>query len=131
MKSRMDLAKSWFTFADEDMKVAEQLLKYSEPVFRSICFHCQQAVEKYIKGLIIYLDGDFSYTHDISLLLNELLRYEKKITFDDIRVEELSAYAVEARYPDPENVISPEQANEAFLIAQTVKDRIVEFLKAY
>ena len=84
MSERIDLARSWFQVANEDILTADQLMQYEDPVLRSVCFHCQQAVEKYIKGLIIYLDGDFSYTHDISRLLDELRKYEKDLSLEDL-----------------------------------------------
>jgi HEPN domain-containing protein len=33
-----------------------------------ICFHCQQAVEKYLKGFLILYDVESERTHDLNLL---------------------------------------------------------------
>ena len=129
MSDKIDLVKSWFKFADDDILVAQQLMRYEDPVLRSICFHCQQAVEKYIKGFIIYLDGDFSFTHDISRLLNELKVYERDLNLDDLSLDQLTAYAVETRYPDPENAISLEKTKEAILIALEVRSIILQIIK--
>ncbi len=129
MSDRIDLAKSWFQIADEDILTAVQLMRYEDPVLRSVCFHCQQAVEKYIKGLIIFLDGDFSYTHDISRLLEELKGYERELSLDDIDPDQLTTYAVESRYPDPESSITLARAKEALAIAQEVRSRIMEKVK--
>ena len=128
MSERIDLARSWFQVANEDILTADQLMQYEDPVLRSVCFHCQQAVEKYIKGLIIYLDGDFSYTHDISRLLDELRKYEKDLILEDLEPDQLTSYAVEARYPEPENSLSIERAREAVSIAHQVRNRILEKL---
>ncbi len=126
MSDKIDLVKSWFKIVNDDILVAQQLMRYEDPVLRSICFHCQQAVEKYIKGFIIYLDGDFSFTHDISRLLSELNVYESDFKLDDILPDQLTTYAVEARYPDPENGISLEKAKDAILIALEVRRRILQ-----
>ena len=126
MSDKIDLVKSWFKIANDDILVAQQLMRYEDPVLRSICFHCQQAVEKYIKGFIIYLDGDFSFTHDISRLLSELNVYESDFKLDDILPDQLTSYAVEARYPDPENGISLEKAKDAIFIALEVRRRILQ-----
>ena len=126
MSDKIDLVKSWFKIANDDILVAQQLMRYEDPVLRSICFHCQQAVEKYIKGFIIYLDGDFSFTHDISRLLSELNVYESDFKLDDILPDQLTTYAVEARYPDPENGISIEKAKDAIFIALEVRRRILQ-----
>ena len=126
MKERIELAKSWFKVGDEDILTAEQLMRFEEPILRSICFHCQQAVEKYIKGYIIFLDGDFSYTHDISRLLDELKKYESGLSLDDMEPDQLSTYAIETRYPDPETMIHIDKARDAIAIAREVRIRILE-----
>ena len=131
MSDRIDLVKSWLKLANEDIIVAQQLMQYEDPILRSICFHCQQAVEKYIKGFIIYLDGDFSFTHDISRLLYELKQYESDLNLDDISPDELTAYAVESRYPDTENSITLEKSKEAISIALEVRDRILQKVKLF
>ena len=64
-----------------------------------ICFHCQQAVEKLLKGLLIYFGEEIIKTHDLTLLVSRLQNFvdlsddEKKIC------AKLSLYAVETRYP--------------------------------
>ena len=43
--------QQWFTFAQKDLAVAKHLRDtfYPEPM-EIICYHCQQAAEKAIKG---------------------------------------------------------------------------------
>ncbi|MBU4486383.1 MAG: HEPN domain-containing protein, partial [Candidatus Delongbacteria bacterium] len=36
----------------------------------TVTFHCQQAVEKYLKAYLIYLVIDFKFTHDSVYLLD-------------------------------------------------------------
>ena len=83
MSDNIDLVKSWFKFADDD----------------------------------------------ISRLLNELKVYERDLNFDDLSLDQLTAYAVETRYPDPENAISLEKTKEAILIALEVRSRILQIIK--
>ena len=126
MSDRFELAKSWFNTANEDILAAEHEMRYEDAILRSVCFHCQQAVEKYIKGFIIYLDGEFSYTHDIFRLLNELKTYENELSLNDISPDKLTVYAVEARYPDPDTIITLDRAKEALAIAYEVRNPILE-----
>ncbi|MBK6604875.1 MAG: HEPN domain-containing protein [Leptospiraceae bacterium] len=70
----------------------------------------------------------FSYTHDISRLLDELRKYEKDLSLEDLEPDQLTSYAVEARYPEPENSLSIERAREAVSIAHQVRNRILEKL---
>ena len=49
---------NWIACADEDLELARRELNYidEEILIRSVCFHCQQAVEKYFKAFLILKD---------------------------------------------------------------------------
>ena len=48
-----DLVKKWIEKADKDLLTAERELSFADPITESICFHCQQAVEKYLKAYLV------------------------------------------------------------------------------
>jgi len=48
-KTKLDLVKSWLKKAERDFKVAQRELFPDEPFSDIVCFHAQQAVEKYLK----------------------------------------------------------------------------------
>lgn len=89
--------------ADTDYGVAEHLFKtyYPKP-YEIICYHCQQAVEKMIKGIIIAVEipGGMPKSHDLSFLLNLVknrISVPEKI-YD--YADELTPYGVAIRYPN-------------------------------
>ena len=45
-----EIVGKWLIIADRDLRTAEQGLKAEEVITDTICFHCQQAVEKYLKA---------------------------------------------------------------------------------
>ncbi len=45
-----DLAKKWFKKGNNDLKAGEYILSMPNPPTDTICFHSQQAVEKYLNG---------------------------------------------------------------------------------
>ena len=55
--------------ADRDYAAAEQLLVQGDRFREIIAFHCQQAVEKYLKALLVRQQVEFPKTHDIRKLL--------------------------------------------------------------
>lgn len=59
------IVKEWFSKADEDFKFAEVNLKEGRNYFPQICFHFQQAAEKYLKSFIIAHELKFSKIHDL------------------------------------------------------------------
>jgi len=63
-------AQAWFKIAHEDMAAAEQLLQSS--IYRMVCLHSQQAVEKTLKALLTERGVEFKRTHNIVDLLSLL-----------------------------------------------------------
>lgn len=70
--------KNWIFRAREDISVMDNLAKAGIEYYTStICFHAQQAVEKYLKAFLIYHDVDFPRTHDVDFLLLECVKIDK------------------------------------------------------
>lgn len=98
-----DLVKEWIKKAEGDAGTARRESAVKKSVnWDAVCFHSQQAVEKYLKGLLQQEGIPFSKTHDLSVMLNLILPAfpDLKNLSDDM--ERLSAFAVEIRYPGEE-----------------------------
>ncbi|OGX39842.1 MAG: hypothetical protein A3G91_04790 [Omnitrophica WOR_2 bacterium RIFCSPLOWO2_12_FULL_50_9] len=52
-------AKEWLRKGDSGLRSAEILIKEEHPPTDTACFHCQQAVEKYLKGYLTLQKIDF------------------------------------------------------------------------
>lgn len=91
-------ARRWFRYAVEDLQAASVLMNQSVPAYRHICWLAQQAAEKAIKTVLVYLQIDFYRTHDLDALRNLVPDdWTIKHKFPDLAV--LTEWAVEARYP--------------------------------
>ena len=121
MKKKFDLVKEWFIKADHDLEAAELLLKNEDPLYDVISFHCQQAVEKYLKGYIIYLDLSFVKTHEIGELITIIEEKSPEIASLKEKADALTDYAVEVRYPEAFLIPSYEEIKEAIDIANEIK----------
>lgn len=90
------VTKKWFTFATADLRDAEILFRNKS--YRGCIVHCHQAVEKYLKGVIVELGERVRKTHDLPTLLSDSgLNFPKEIL--DF-MHELNAYYQPSRYPD-------------------------------
>ena len=87
----------WLRFAGEDLSTAELIFEQERP-FRQACFHAQQAAEKAIKAVLIFLQIDFSYRHDLDYL-RTLLPDGWLLKDNPPDLAEMSAWAVRGRYP--------------------------------
>jgi len=95
------IIKLWLLKAESDLRTAQIFIKDENPPTDSICFHAQQAVEKLLKAYLTYLDIKAPKTHDIATLLELCLSVDEKFKeLDQEKLEELTFYAVEIRYPD-------------------------------
>ena len=54
-----NLAKQWTKIAERDLITAKQGLETKQIITDTVCFHCQQAAEKYLKAYLVYLEQDF------------------------------------------------------------------------
>jgi HEPN domain-containing protein len=64
-----------------------------------VCFHCQQAAEKYLKALKQEWALPIPRTHDLLQLLNDLLPHDPTLKLLSRNVGRLTRYAVRIRYP--------------------------------
>ncbi len=123
-----ELAKEWLHKAENDLLNAENNLNSARVPTDTVCFHCQQAVEKYFKGFLVSKQIEFPNIHNLLSLLE--LSKEVDESFETLRDHclVLNDYAVEIRYPDDWFEPSIDDAKEAFATAQKVKNFILERL---
>lgn len=89
----------WVKKADHDLGSAKIIFSANPEFFDTIAFHCQQAVEKYIKAILVFFDISFERSHDLVYLLDLL---SKKIEVDESvysKAITLHSFSVEIRYP--------------------------------
>jgi len=119
---------NWVYRAREDISVMDNLAKAGIEFYTStICFHAQQAVEKYLKAFLIYHDVDFPRTHDVDFLLLECMKIDKN-NFD-FDFKSLTEFGVSVRYPDDFYVPGVNETREYQNIAQEVAKTVEKLIK--
>jgi HEPN domain-containing protein len=120
--------KNWLFRAKEDIAVIDSLFGTDPALYAStICFHAQQAVEKFLKAFLIYYDVDFPRTHDVDYLLLECQKIDSKDF--NIDLGSLSDFGVSIRYPDdfyiPDKDETVRYRNAAHTIRNIVENKII------
>jgi HEPN domain-containing protein len=125
-----DYVDKWLFRADEDVAVIDQLMQSDAKAYAStICFHAQQAVEKYLKALLAWKSVDFPKTHDVDFLLVEA----RKITsgeLDGIDPKSLTDFGVSVRYPDDFFVPEPSDTEYYAALARQVQRIVLDMIKS-
>jgi HEPN domain-containing protein len=118
--------KQWLLKANEDLLTINKLTEGEMIAVSSICFHCQQLSEKYLKIFLIYNGVDIKKTHDIEFLLSESGKIDS--IFSGIDPLNLSDFGVDIRYPGDLYIPTEEETRIyiqiAFKIKQLVEQRI-------
>jgi len=125
------LVGQWVKKAAQDLATATHLAGEGAQFREAVAFHAQQAVEKYLKALLVRHQVEFPKTHDIRQLLNLLHPLHSK-TADALRdTEWLSPFGVEIRYPGDTPEMLPGEEGRAVELAGRVRDRVMALLAGY
>ena len=117
--------RRWIIKAENDMKAIQNLLDSSDIITDAICFHSQQAAEKFLKAYLVYNGVDPEKTHKIERLIETCLKIDS--SFIDLKdTVLLTEYAVEFRYPDDFYIPDEDEARNAFRLATAVKNFVMK-----
>ncbi len=94
-----EITREWINRAEEDYTIALRESKTEPVIYNAVCFHSQQAAEKYLKALLQELDIEFEKTHDLVFLYEKIKGRLTGLSDKAELLNELSLYAVETRYP--------------------------------
>jgi len=116
----------WLNIALEEYEAAECL--FDEGLYRMVCYHCQQAVEKVLKAILTEHGIDFKRTHNIIDLKNAVLTTGYEIDISEEEAVFLNS-VYRARYPAalgllPSGEPTHRDAEKALEIARKVFDLI-------
>ena len=87
----------WFRIAAQDLERAAKRL--AEDDNEDAAFRLQQAVEKYLKGFLLARGWLLKRTHDVSALLTEAVRYDRRLERFRALCREVAGYYIIERYP--------------------------------
>ena len=117
----------WLEKAEADYLGALDLRRARRSSNRElVCYHCQQAVEKYLKTRLIDAGIAFPKTHDLRLLLKLVEPVEPLWLSLADPLAVLSAYAVELRYPG--RVSSVVEVRDAVRTTERMRRMVLERL---
>ena len=129
MEDKKTLVKLWMEYGDRDLHTAEIIHAHASEYSDMIGFHCQQAVEKYIKAYLIFLNIEFPNTHNLTLLLDLVKdKADFKEDFSE-QANELKVFAVEVRYPLGKVDLSTIDLNNKIKTANDFRTEIVARIK--
>lgn len=117
----------WLKRAESNIRLAING-KQEGVFFEDLCFEAQQAAEKALKAMLIFLSEEYPRVHSFGMLL-ECLEKHIKIPERIKDVIELSDYAVQTRYPGDYYPLSEDEYERAINIAKQTLTWVKENIK--
>ena len=101
MTANKELINEWLIKGEGDYEAALCLFKSKKKkrTFYIVAFHCQQAIEKYLKALLLGHKITFPKTHDLVKLLGLLANKDTFLVGIKKDLSALNPYAIDFRYP--------------------------------
>lgn len=106
----------WFKKGQGDIERVPRRLQEND--CEDAAFHLQQAVEKYLKGFLIARGWPLRKTHNLSVLLDEAVKFLPELERYRSLCQQASALYVEERYPLFGEVPSRSELDQLFQQAQ-------------
>lgn len=122
----METAQQWLHYAEGDLAVAEHEMQGPSPVYHTVCFLCQSAAEKFLKGFLISRGWSLERTHDLVELLGWCADYDAELAAMIAEGSLLNEYIVAGRYPGDvaSEQIGTVEAREALEAAQRIRAQV-------
>jgi HEPN domain-containing protein len=117
-----EIVQEWVKKGESDF-IAAKTLAPQEGLENQTGFHCQQAIEKWLKAYLIKQGEEIRKIHDLTALVIECEIYDPDFEELESLVEGITDFAVEFRYPG-ENA-TPEEVKDALDKTGKVRDFIM------
>lgn len=118
-----DETRTWFSYAEENLDVAGLALEHGH--LNSSLQNAQQAVEKYLKAVIVERDFEFRRTHSIRELVGLLADQAIKVNISDDEMDLMDTIYLPSKYPIysalPHALPDPEICKDALKVAEKVR----------
>lgn len=116
--------QAWVARAEEDRLCIKNNLPAAVVPWTVVCFHAQQAAEKYLKAFLVSRGIRVERTHDLEYLLGECQKHEPGLATLQDDCQALSAYAVDSRYPDVLSSDVEKLARDAVAMCDRICDMV-------
>ena len=130
LKRPVETPREWLRYAHQDLGVAEREMASAEPAYHTICFLCQSAAEKFLKGYLIARGWALEKTHDVVALPELCAEHDADLGAMIAEGAVLNESIVAGRYPGDIALeeIRQAQAEEALEAVRHIRARVMDLI---
>ena len=94
------LVAEWVQKAESDFETATRAMRWrKKPQLDTVCYHCQQCAEKYLKAFLVQHRVNFPWIHHLPRLNELCLQVDGSFALISDLLETLNPFEAETRYP--------------------------------
>ncbi len=108
----VEAVRQWRIKAQSDWTAVEILLSSEQCPAETVCFHCQQFVEKLLKALLTRHGVESPKTHDLRRLIQLAEPFAPELSRLCDSSDSLTVHGVETRYPGDWREVEASEMNE-------------------
>ena len=123
-----EVVGQWRAKAQSDWTTVEILVGSERCPADTVCFHCQQFVEKLLKAFLTCHGIEAPKTHDLRRLIQLAEPFAPELSRFSDASDVLTAHGVETRYPDDWREIEPTEMNQVVELARELGDILLSTL---
>ena len=122
--------EEWLERAQDDLRFAEVGLR--ERFYSQVCFLSQQAIEKCLKGALVFSKRPYPKSHSLGELSRKLPEMHLEVWREKLAI--LDGYYVPLRYPDAapgttqSGAPNKKEATEAFTTAEEIFQAVARYV---
>src|SRR5437660_11944852 len=105
--AKRDLVQAWLIKARNDIDTARQISSLPDGHLDAAIYHCQQAAEKALKGLLAFHDHELGRTNDLKRLVRLAVDNNSAFAQWHDAAITLTPYATAYRYPEDLTGLEP------------------------
>ena len=113
-----ELTKQWVAKAHSDWEAVEILSAHPRCPRDTVCFHCQQFVEKLLKAQLTLNGVEAPRTHNLRRLIQLAGPFTEGLSDHIDESDTLTAHGVASRYPDERHEIGADEMDQMVALAR-------------
>ena len=121
--------RQWRAKARSDWTAVEILMASERCPAETVCFHCQQFVEKLLKAFLTSHGIETPKTHDLRRLIQLAEPFAPELSLLSDASDTLTIHGVETRYPGDWRQIEPSEMNQVVELSRQFGDILLAKLE--
>ncbi len=129
-EDRLAQTRLWLDQARMELVLAERADQMSDIPPGPACYHAQQAAEKAFKAVLVFLQAQYPFTHDLDTIRREIPNdWDVRNEFRNLK--RLSNWSFMARYPGQWKPPTRADATRAIRVARSIYESVLRDLQAH